>query len=146
MSAYSEKLKDPRWQKRRLQVFERDQWKCRLCHHIDRPLHVHHRWYEGEPWDAPDEALVTLCEDCHAIEGEYRKVLEARLIETLKRRFFVWDLVSLIEMVESMPRVRCPEGVGSEIGEFCGVVVCRPELLDPAKKVVKEAVFGGEHG
>jgi hypothetical protein len=62
---YAEKLKDPRWQKRRLQVFERDGWKCTKCEGVKAPLHVHHLEYTGEPWDAPDDKLVTLCEHCH---------------------------------------------------------------------------------
>lgn len=27
---YAEKLKDPRWQKRRLEIFERDDWTCQF--------------------------------------------------------------------------------------------------------------------
>lgn len=28
---YLAKLRDPRWQKLRLQVFERDEWACQVC-------------------------------------------------------------------------------------------------------------------
>lgn len=83
--SYSEKLKDPRWQKRRLAVLERDGWTCQNCGDTDSTLHVHHRWYEGEPWDAPDEALETLCADCHQEEWECRPREEAFLIAVLKR-------------------------------------------------------------
>lgn len=41
-SAYSEKLKNPRWQKKRLEIFERDGWKCRACQDEKSTLHVHH--------------------------------------------------------------------------------------------------------
>ena len=64
-SEYLEKLKDPRWQKRRLEIFERDNWTCQNCGNSESTLHVHHRWYAGNPWEAPDRALVTLCENCH---------------------------------------------------------------------------------
>ena len=32
-------------------------------------FHVHHLWYESgrDPWDYPDEALVSLCSDCHVL-------------------------------------------------------------------------------
>ena len=28
---YSEKLKDPRWQKKRLEILERDNFRCQYC-------------------------------------------------------------------------------------------------------------------
>jgi hypothetical protein len=69
---YSEKLKDPRWQKKRLEIMQRDQWKCRRCKDDTKPLNVHHlRYLAGqEPWEYADVLLVTLCEDCHAREHE----------------------------------------------------------------------------
>lgn len=62
-SEYAQKLKDPRWQKRRLQILERDHWECQQCFSSESTLHVHHRYYveAGEPWEYPDSALVTLC-------------------------------------------------------------------------------------
>ena len=67
VARYSELLKDPRWQRLRLQVFERDGWACRSCHAKDRQLQVHHtRYLAYFPWDTPIEHLVTLCDACHA--------------------------------------------------------------------------------
>jgi len=65
--------KDPRWQKKRLQILERDQWKCLACSDSQNTLHVHHFYYDGEPWDVPDSALQTLCEQCHADLGPHPK-------------------------------------------------------------------------
>lgn len=64
---YSEKLRDPRWQKMRLQIMERDGFKCRECGDQTKTLNVHHRWYEKgkAPWEYDDFALMTLCEECH---------------------------------------------------------------------------------
>lgn len=64
---YSEKLKNPQWQRRRLQVLERDEWKCHECGEADKTLHVHHRFYitGREPWEYLPFALVSLCESCH---------------------------------------------------------------------------------
>lgn len=70
MTAYAEKLTDPRWQKKRLQIFERDGWKCTICSDEGNTLNVHHEKYVGDnPWDTPDEFLKTLCQDCHSIIG-----------------------------------------------------------------------------
>lgn len=65
--SYSEKLRDPRWQKKRLVILERDNFKCVVCLNTKSELHVHHGFYAKgrEPWDYPDETLWTLCDECH---------------------------------------------------------------------------------
>lgn len=63
---YSEKLRDPRWQKKRLHILERDNWRCVLCGCDTKNLQVHHVVYRRiDPWDYPDEFYQTLCEPCH---------------------------------------------------------------------------------
>lgn len=64
---YQQKLLDPRWQKKRLTILNRDKWACKYCKDTDSTLHVHHLKYTGEPWEAPDSDLVSCCEDCHFI-------------------------------------------------------------------------------
>lgn len=68
MKTYAEKLKDPRWQRRRLEIMQRDGFKCTICRDSDNQLHIHHKRYHKrtEPWDYPDDDLCTLCEDCHS--------------------------------------------------------------------------------
>ena len=68
---YSELLKDPRWQKKRLQIMERDGFACKLCGNEEKTLHVHHLAYTKKPWDADDKELVTLCESCHTLIHSY---------------------------------------------------------------------------
>ena len=67
-SDYYEKLKDPRWQKKRLEILERDGWRCTMCKAKDRTLNVHHiAYFSGyEPWEVPSGFLATLCEKCHS--------------------------------------------------------------------------------
>ncbi len=64
---YYEKLKDPRWQKLRLEVMSRDEFKCRCCHAATETLNVHHAFYAKgrDPWDYESHTLHTLCESCH---------------------------------------------------------------------------------
>lgn len=66
--SYSEKLKDPRWQRKRLEILSRDNYKCQMCGNTSRTLHVHHLFYKYgvEPWDYDNDTLVTLCEKCHS--------------------------------------------------------------------------------
>lgn len=67
LNTYGEKLKDPRWQRYRLEIMRRDDFACRLCGDRTTTLNIHHLKYSGEPWDAPAEFLWTLCADCHTI-------------------------------------------------------------------------------
>lgn len=62
---YYEKLKDPRWQKLRLEVMQRDKFSCVHCGDKSATLNVHHLAYHKSPWDSPPEELITLCEQCH---------------------------------------------------------------------------------
>lgn len=64
---------DPRWQKRRLEILERDNWTCYACGSKDDTLHVHHVMYCGKPWEAPASLLQTLCETCHSMLGPHRR-------------------------------------------------------------------------
>lgn len=67
---YREKLLDPRWQKKRLYVLERDEFACQYCGDTEKALHVHHLAYSDtrNPWDVEYVSLITLCSDCHKIE------------------------------------------------------------------------------
>lgn len=87
--AYLEKLKDPRWQKKRLQILERDKWACQWCGNNTSTLHVHHiAYYEGEVWDTPDDLLVTLCESCHSEEEKALKGSRNDFFNDLRKRGF----------------------------------------------------------
>lgn len=67
-STFSESYKHPKWQQKRLQVFEADNYTCRRCGAKESQLHAHHMQYiKGrKPWEYPDANFVTLCDDCHA--------------------------------------------------------------------------------
>jgi len=78
--SYSEKLRDPRWQKKRLCVMQRDGFACRDCGDDKNTLQVHHCRYEkGEPWEIEDHFLLTLCESCHERRGAIEKKVNCAL-------------------------------------------------------------------
>jgi hypothetical protein len=64
---YQELLKHPKWQKKRLQIMERDNWKCNGCKSEEKTLHVHHKIYikDRKPWEYKDGNFITYCHDCH---------------------------------------------------------------------------------
>jgi len=86
---YSEKLKDPRWQKKRLKILERDEFSCRICGNKKSTLHIHHISYNENPWETNDKLLITLCEDCHKKEEIELKLWINKLIKILKNNGFI---------------------------------------------------------
>ena len=66
---YAEKLKHPKWQRKRLEILQRDEFTCLKCRSTLKTLHVHHLSYsKGDPWDIDNSQLVTVCYECHAKE------------------------------------------------------------------------------
>ena len=83
---YSEQYLDPRWQKKRLEVLQRDDFTCQHCASPRNTLHVHHRYYKPnkDVWDYPLESLTTLCEECHKYEEDSLKIIDKKFIQILK--------------------------------------------------------------
>jgi hypothetical protein len=68
--SYYEKLKDPRWQKKRLEVMEHNEFHCEICGDGENTLNVHHKeYFKGhEPWEYDIGQLSCICENCHENE------------------------------------------------------------------------------
>lgn len=73
--SYAERLRHPNWQKKRLEILSRDDFRCQLCFDGESTLHVHHKRYlKGRmPWEYDDRDLVTVCENCHDSAEEIRQ-------------------------------------------------------------------------
>ena len=83
---YKEKLKDPRWQDKRREILARDNYQCQYCFALKTEvgvLNVHHLKYltNYEPWEYPDELLITLCQYCHEADHEWTKIRERTIRE-----------------------------------------------------------------
>ncbi|MFH2030299.1 MAG: hypothetical protein ABIJ40_06675 [Bacteroidota bacterium] len=75
MSDYTNLFKDVRWQKKRLEVLDANNWECENCGDKEKTLNVHHRYYTKgkKPWEYENEELICLCENCHS---DYHVVLD----------------------------------------------------------------------
>lgn len=78
MKSYSELLRDPRWQRKRLEIMARDEFSCRYCQDGESTLNVHHLCYlkGADPWDYQDGELLTLCEQCHKNWHHDKKLID----------------------------------------------------------------------
>jgi hypothetical protein len=112
---YSEKLKDPRWQKMRLKILERDDWACPSCFGTEQTLHVHHMIYSGNrnPWEYPMEDLITLCSECHLCETERIPDMEHDLMREIKRKFLSADIGKLVSGFHQLELIHSPSVIAS---------------------------------
>jgi hypothetical protein len=74
MSTYFEKLRDPRWQKMRLEVMQNKEFCCEICGDSKSTLNVHHKVYfkDRNPWEYLPQQLACLCESCH--EQDHKRI------------------------------------------------------------------------
>lgn len=81
---YIQQLKDPRWQRKRLEMLEGSSWSCDECGCVDRTLHVHHKQYiKGRlAWEYSNYELAVLCEECHESEHASEKIMKTVLAST----------------------------------------------------------------
>ena len=98
---YSDSLKDPRWQKKRLEILNRDDWTCQICGSKDKMLHVHHISYvKGrKPWEYENDLLITLCEKCHADDKKNREEIYYWLDDLRRHGITNYELSQLMESI-----------------------------------------------
>lgn len=146
---YSEKLKDPRWQKKRLEILQRDEFSCQSCFDDKSTLHVHHRIYvPGEPWEIQNEFLVTLCESCHQRETDEMSEAIAELNKAAKSKFLSTDILSLADILNSIKMVHLPDVVTSALeywltdeNKMRQIVTAYFEHLVPKESVTADLPF-----
>lgn len=102
---YSDKLKDPRWQRKRLKIMERDEFMCQSCYDSENTLYVHHKFYiyGKEPWEYPDELLVTLCDACHKTEEDSKNIIKDFVKELLLFGYLASELKEMLKLIKSLP-------------------------------------------
>jgi hypothetical protein len=108
---YAKKLADPRWQRKRLEVMQTANWKCRICGDDKEELNVHHPHYDKgmEPWEYLDQSLQCLCKTCHTISHATKwkfKIHSTRVFEEREKQLlrYIEDRFNLKSMRASLAR------------------------------------------
>ena len=85
---YSDLLHTAEWRNKRERILKRDNYRCVYCGKRHAKLHVHHKYYSAypngvlvDPWNYPDNALITLCSYCH------QRVHARKKIKVYHRRY-----------------------------------------------------------
>jgi len=121
---YYDLLRHPNWQRKRLEVMQRAEFRCEKCDTADDTLNVHHRYYEKgkKPWEYPDDCFRCLCERCH------HRIHE--LLTTAKRQLELMDDNDLMRAagylrlrsanypgdIIQIDEVECVEGMADYLG------------------------------
>lgn len=112
---YYEKLRDPKWQRKRLEIMQRAGFSCEWCGDGAKTLHIHHGYYAKghEPWDYGEDTLYCLCEVCHE-KAEVNKHDIHIEIARVHPRDLRELLQNLFEWKSKHPRPTPTDGVGSQ--------------------------------
>ena len=94
--SYSLKLKDPRWQRKRLEILQRDNFQ--------------------EIWDYEDSTLFTLCSDCH-----YAHTISQKKIKEMMRTI-QYDQLYIFEKVVSYCSLMNPYELDL-VNKFCDKLI-----------------------
>lgn len=158
---YYEQLKDPRWQRKRLEILERDEFACCDCGDKNETLHVHHSFYRKglAPWEYDAAWLRTLCATCHEW-AEWRRELLLRAFGMLGPESqaavtgFAIGQISGNVMASDIPHVAhfcdpadddflavCKGVVASELHNYFG-----PQAEQSARCVAESVMDGGPVG
>ena len=102
---FFDQYKDPRWQKRRLEIMQRDEFMCQCCYDPENTLNVHHKYYihNKKPWEYPSELLITLCEKCHESEEESKHIINDLPKVLLADGYCNTELVILLDLLRALP-------------------------------------------
>jgi hypothetical protein len=81
--SYSEQLRHPNWQKKRLECLQRANWCCENCGDKQTTLNVHHKKYvKGRlAWEYELDELAVLCQPCHESEHQEKDLLSTLMSE-----------------------------------------------------------------
>ena len=134
---FQEQIKHPKWQKRRLEIMQRDGFACQICGDEETTLHVHHLRYVPNRayWDYEDWELITLCESCHKNEHSTDDLLEC--IERLKRRgITLFEILCLLEDIDVSVYLGNHAAILDITGDSTGVF-CNDEIKRLTERRIK---------
>lgn len=86
---YKEQIKDPRWQKRRLEIFQKDEFTCKLCGNSQKTLHVHHIEYLSN----------------HSYVHELKALTNNKALNIISKGVPYSDVLSFIETISELTAV-----------------------------------------
>jgi len=106
---YSKDLQNGQWQKKRLEIMQRDDFKCLCCKSKDS-LVVHHLYYKYgmKPWQYKNDSLVTLCSKCHTKLHDELAEKAGRIAFELLLGVYNPEKIKPVDFIEKVSTVEPP--------------------------------------
>lgn len=145
---YSELLRSPLWQKKRLEIMQRDNFTCQHCGCEGRELQVHHKVYhkDAKPWEYDDSELITLCELCHAAETVSKREMYKLFMEVnkLSRELgfseqLLW--VALVYIYDELMEMKGNGRLSNANNSMIADVVFKYPMLSDAKILYNNGIY-----
>lgn len=78
-------------------IKSRDHHTCQMCGRNDKPLHVHHFHYgkRGSIFGVDDSEMITLCEDCHKKQHDFKYCIDG-LINEMRNTLTDLEIVEIL--------------------------------------------------
>lgn len=124
-TTYQRKLSHPEWQRKRLEILNRDNFTCQYCEAKDKELHIHHIYYLPNtlPQNYPDDAYTTLCYECHLFEEDELSALGKNIMNLLRNKgansFQISELMGAIR--ESSEKVSTISQIILSLDDIVGI-------------------------
>lgn len=126
---YKEQLLNPKWQKKRLEILERDKFTCQICLDTETTLHIHHGYYDPTyqtlAWEYPNHTYKTLCSDCHkALTAHVEEFGNDKEFDVLKlkkdgqRALFIYSNGFLRFNIPEIPDIVLVENTTHKVVQF----------------------------
>ena len=132
---YSEQLKSPMWQKKRLEILNRDNFTCQDCGDTESQLQVHHKSYVfgNKAWEYDNDNLVTLCETCHSCLTDLKKIIKLRI----DNQFISSDQLHYVEkIISALGRMN--------LGDISQVAKFTDFIFELNSKELYEEIYGSK--
>lgn len=102
---YSEQLKSPMWQKKRLEIMQRDNFTCQDCGDTESQLQVHHKSYvfNKNAWQYEDDNFITLCETCHSWVTDLKKGIKFNVdnyFNSTGQLMYLHDIIKALSLMD----------------------------------------------
>lgn len=121
---YKDQIKHPKWQKRRLEIMEKDSFTCQICGDTTTTLNVHHLTYhkDRDIWDYEDWELITLCECCHENEHSRMHDIQERIEYIKSRGVTMFEICGLLENIDVSLYLGNDRAIHNVTGDDCGYI------------------------
>jgi|ERR1017187_6494803 5-methylcytosine-specific restriction endonuclease McrA len=101
---YKDQIKNPLWQKKRLEILNRDSFTCQYCGDTEEQLQVHHTYYSFNKniWEYENESLITLCSNCHGEISDLKRIIKSRVDNQFVYSDTLNELEGIIEVLAEL--------------------------------------------